>query len=465
MPDSMTQAALDRHIDEHLHDYIADLQALCRLPSVSAQHRAIDETAEATRALLEKYGVSSKVLSTAGHPVVYGAVDGASAKRVLCYNHYDVQPAEPLELWDSDPYEAEVRDGNLYGRGVGDDKGHILCRLAAIDALRAVTGELPCGVVFMIEGEEEVGSNSLAPFIEANRELFKADGCLWEFGGVDYDGRPQIFAGMRGDLYVELRAKTASRDAHSGLGGSIFPNAAWRLTWALASLKGPDERIRVPGWYDDVRAASERDMQLLEALPSDEQQLKETYGLQGFLLGASGLELRRQQLFEPTCTISGIGGGYQGAGSKTVLPCEAMAKVDFRIVPHQDPDDLVRKLEAHLAEQGFGDIEVVRHNGYRAARVDPDAPFVKLVAETAWDVYDRPPVVSPTSGGSGPMAAFVDFLGVPIGNVGVGYPDSGAHAPNEHIRLSDFAAGVKQTARVFLRMRELEGAGEPERAG
>jgi acetylornithine deacetylase/succinyl-diaminopimelate desuccinylase-like protein len=317
----------------------------------------------------------------------------------------------------------------------------------------------------MIEGEEEVGSNNLAPFIEANRELFRADGCLWEFGGVDYDGRPQIFAGMRGDLYVELRAQTASRDAHSGLGGSIFPNAAWRLTWALTSLKGPDERIRIPGWYDDVRVASARDMQLLEALPSDEEQLKETYGLQGFLLGASGLELRRQQLFEPTCTISGIGGGYQGAGSKTVLPCAAMAKVDFRIVPHQDPDDLVRKLKAHLAEQGFGDIEVVRHNGYRAARVDPDAPFVKLVAETAWDVYDRPPVISPTSGGSGPMAAFVDFLGVPIGNVGVGYPDSGAHAPNEHIRLSDFAAGVKQTARVFLRMQELEGAGEPERAG
>jgi acetylornithine deacetylase/succinyl-diaminopimelate desuccinylase-like protein len=456
------QAALDRYIDEHLQDYIADLQALCRFKTVSAQHREIDETAEATRVLLEKYGASARVMPTTGHPVVVGEASGASAKRVLCYNHYDVQPAEPLELWVSDPFDPEVRDGNLYGRGVGDDKGHIICRLAAMDALRAVTGELPCGVVFMIEGEEEVGSNSLAPFIEANQALFRADGCLWEFGGVDFEGRPQIFAGMRGDLYVELRAKTANRDAHSGLGGSQFPNAAWRLTWALASLKGPDERIRIPGWYDDVRPASERDLQLLDALPSEEDRLRETYGLKGFLLNATGLELKRRALFEPTCTIAGLGSGYQGPGSKTVLPCEAMAKVDFRLVPNQDPADLIPKLKQHLAEQGFDDIEVVQHNGYRAARVDPDAPFVKLVAETAWDVYDRPPAVHPTSGGSGPMAAFVDYLGMPIANVGIGYPDSGAHAPNEHIRLSDFAAGIKQTARVFLRMRELDGAGESE---
>jgi acetylornithine deacetylase/succinyl-diaminopimelate desuccinylase-like protein len=454
MTDSTT-AAIDQHIEANLERYIEDLKVLCRLPSVAAQGRAIPETAEAVRAMLEAYGVAARVMPTARFPVVYGEVGGTSPATVLCYNHYDVQPAEPLELWHSDPFEPDLRDGNLYGRGVGDDKGHIVCRLAALDAVRAVTGAVPCGVKFLIEGEEEIGSGSLDAFIAEHRELFRADGCLWEFGGVDFEERPQIFAGMRGDLYVELRARTADRDAHSGLGGSMFANAAWRLTWALASLKGPDERIRIPGWYDDVRPASERDMALLASLPSEEERIKRTYGLRGFLLDATGLELKRRSLFEPTCTISGLSSGYQGPGSKTVLPAEAMAKVDFRLVPNQSAADLLAKLKAHLIAQGFDDIEVLQHGGYDAARVDPDAAFVQLVADTAWDVYDRPAAIHPTSGGSGPMDAFVRHLGVPIANVGVGYPDSGAHAPNEHIRLIDFTRGIRQTARVLLRMHEL----------
>lgn len=452
-------AQIDAHIDSRIDQYIEDLRALCALPSVAAQDLAIDETAELTRSLLEQYGVSAQVLPTTRNPVVYGAVGGESAQTVLCYNHYDVQPAEPLELWDSEPFDAVVRDGRIYGRGVGDDKGHIICRLAAIDALRTVTGGMPCGVKFLIEGEEEVGSGSLDAFIADHVELLRADGCLWEFGGVDYDGKAQIFAGMRGDLYVELRVKTATKDAHSGLGGSQFPNAAWRLTWALSTLKGQDERILIPGWYDDVREASDRDMELLEGLPDDEDLIRTTYGLNEFLLGAAGLERKRRSLFEPTCTISGLSSGYQGAGSKTVLPAEAMAKVDFRLVPNQRATELLGKLKQHLADQGFGDIDVIQHGGYDAARVDPDAPFVKMVADTAWDVYDRPAIIAPTSGGSGPMASFVQHLGMPIANVGIGYPDSGAHAPNEHVRIDDFVRGMKQTARVFLRMADLDGQG------
>jgi acetylornithine deacetylase/succinyl-diaminopimelate desuccinylase-like protein len=450
-------AAIDRHIDEHLDDYLEDLSALCRYQSVAAQGLQMEETAEATRALLEKYGVSAQLMPTARFPVVYGEAALDAGKTVLCYNHYDVQPAEPLELWHSDPFDPEVRDGAIYGRGISDDKGHIVCRLAAIDALRAVTGGLPCGIKFLIEGEEEIGSGSLEAFIEANTDILKADGCLWEFGGVDYDGRALIFAGMRGDLYVELRARTASRDAHSGLGGSMFPNAAWRLTWALATLKGPDERILIPGWYDDVREASERDLELMEALPSDEERIREAYDLDGFLNDATGLELKRRAIFEPTCTISGLSSGYQGAGSKTVLPAEAMAKVDFRLVPNQSANELLGKLKQHLIDQGFGDIEVIQHGGYDAARVDPDAPFVQMVADTAWDVYDRPVSLHPSSGGSGPMAAFVKHLGMPIANVGIGHPDANAHAPNEHVLLDEFRRGIKQTARVFMRMNEIEG--------
>ncbi|HUZ03109.1 MAG TPA: M20/M25/M40 family metallo-hydrolase [Thermomicrobiaceae bacterium] len=440
---------VDRYVDEHVDEFLDDLAHLVALPSVAALGEGMDAAAEATRDLLRKYGIAASTMPSDRFPVVYGELAGRGAKTVLCYNHYDVQPAEPFELWDSPPFGATRRDGSLYGRGVGDDKGHIVCRLAAIAALRAVYGELPCSVKFLIEGEEEVGSGSMPAFIERHADLLRADGCLWEFGGVDYEGRPQIYLGMRGDVYVELRARTISHDAHSGLGGSILPNAAWRLVWALGTLKGPDERIRIPGWYDDVRQPSARDLELLAALPSEESALQASFGVRAFLKGATGVELRRQQLFEPTCTVAGIGGGYQGPGSKTVLPAEAMAKVDFRIVPRQEPDDLMAKLRQHLADQGFSDVEVIQHGGSRAARVSPDDPFVRLVADAGQEVYGQPAVIYPTSGGSGPMDPFVRFLDVPIANVGIGYPDGLVHAPNEHIRIDDFVKGVKQTARVL----------------
>jgi acetylornithine deacetylase/succinyl-diaminopimelate desuccinylase-like protein len=454
--DEAKLAAVDRYIEEHVRQYLDDLKALCALPSVGAQAQAMDETADATRVLLEKYGVAAQVMPSSGFPMVYGELKGGSDKTVLCYNHYDVQPAEPFDLWDSPPFEMTERDGKLYARGVGDDKGHIVCRLGAIDALKAVLGEVPCSVKFLIEGEEEIGSNSMPAFIEQHAAMLQSDGCLWEFGGVGYDGRPQIFCGMRGDFYVELRLKLLSHDAHSGMAGSIFPNAAWRLVWALNTFKDQNERILIPGWYDDVRGATQRDLELLAELPSDEDRLKTSFGLEGFLKGATGVELRRQQVFEPTCTIAGFGSGYQGAGSKTVLPAEAMCKVDFRLVPDQDPADLLRKLRKHLDDNGFSDIEIIQHGGYPAAKVDPDDPFVALVAEAGFDVYDAPAEVHPTSGGSGPMDPFVRVLNVPIANVGIGYPDSGAHAPNEHIRIDDFIRGVKQTAHVFARMAELE---------
>jgi acetylornithine deacetylase/succinyl-diaminopimelate desuccinylase-like protein len=444
---------VDQYIDEHMSEFLQDLAELCSFPTVAAQNQAIDETAAFTAKLLEKYGFDAKVMPSTGNPMVYGELEGNSGRTVLCYNHYDVQPAEPIELWDSPPFEATERDGKLYARGVVDDKGHIVCRLAAIAALKAVYGEVPCSVKMLIEGEEEIGSMSMESFIEEHRDLLSgADGCLWEFGGVDFEDRPEIVLGMRGDVYVELRAKTISHDAHSGLGGSIFPNAAWRLTWALSTLKDQNERIQIPGWYDDVREPTEREIDLLRALPRSDEQLKEAFSLDSFLKDVDGVEMLRQQLFEPTCTIAGLGSGYQGPGSKTVLPAEAMAKVDFRIVPDQDPDDLVAKLRKHLEDQGFGDIEVIQHGGSRAARVDPDAPFVQTVIDTAREVYGKDPVVSPTSGGSGPMDPFVRLLNVPISNVGVGYPNTLVHSPNENMRISDFVKGVKQTARVLARV-------------
>ncbi len=443
---------VDAFIEEHAQDFLDDLKQLCAFPSVSAQGVAMVETARFTRDLLEKHGIQARLIPTERYPIVYGELPGTSPATILCYNHYDVQPAEPFELWDSLPFEATQRDGKLFARGASDDKGHIICRLAAVRALTAVYGEVPCSLKFLIEGEEEIGSAYLPNFIEQHTDLLRADACLWEFGGVDYEGRPLTFLGMRGNMYVEFRAKRLSRDAHSGLGGSIFPNAAWRIIWALNTFKGPDERILIPGWYDDVRQPSEYDLELLAGLPSDDERLMRSFGLDGFLGGVSGADLRRQHIFEPTCTVSGLISGYQGPGSKTVLPAEAMAKVDFRIVPDQDPEDLLAKLEAHLMDQGFDDIEMIRHGDYRATRVDPDDPFIALVAETGEEVYGKPEAIYPMSGGSGPIEPFVRVLRLPVANVGVSYPDSWAHSPNEHIRIDDFINGIKHTARVFARM-------------
>lgn len=443
---------VDAYLTEHLEETLADLARLCGQPSVAAQGLGMAECADLTAELLRAAGLRADVMPSDGFPVVYGELAGASPKTLLFYNHYDVQPAEPLELWDSPPFEMARRDGKLYARGVGDDKGHIVSRLAAIRAIRAVHGELPCAVKFVIEGEEEIGSNNLPAFIERHRDLLRADGCIWEFGGIGYDGRPFTYLGMRGDFYVELSVKRLTHDAHSGLGGSIFPNAAWRLTWALATLKGQDERILIDGWYDNIVPPSEYDRELLDRLPDDEAKLKADYGLDCFLGGATGVALREQEVFVPTCTISGLTSGYQGPGSKTVLPAEARAKIDFRLVPDQDPADLLGKLRRHLDRHGFQDVAITQLGGEHPARTTSDSPFVDLVAATAASLYDGPLTIAPMSGGSGPMYPFVKYLGVPIANAGIGRPNSNAHAPNEHVFVDEFLRGARHIARIIAGM-------------
>jgi acetylornithine deacetylase/succinyl-diaminopimelate desuccinylase-like protein len=367
----------------------------------------------------------------------------------LFYNHYDVQPPEPLELWDSPPFEPTTRDGKIYARGVADDKGHLASRLAAIEAVRKARGELPCRVKFLVEGEEEIGSVHLEEFVDHNRDLLRADAAVWESGSVNDRDQPTLYLGMRGICYVELRVRTIAYDAHSGQGGSILPNAAWRLSWALSTLKTPDERIRVPGFYDAVEPPSARDLDLLARLPDDEAELRQRFGVERFLNGATGVDLKRQAVFDPTCTICGLTAGYQGPGTKTVLPAEASAKVDFRLVPRQDPRDIYNKVCRHLQESGFGDVEVTLLSAEHPARIDPDDPFVRLDAWIAEEVYGTPPAIAPLLGGSGPMYPFVEYLGLPIATPGIGYPEARVHAPNENVRIADFVRGTRHMAHLL----------------
>jgi acetylornithine deacetylase/succinyl-diaminopimelate desuccinylase-like protein len=443
-------AVIDQYLEEHLLQSIEELSRLCAQPSVSAQNWGLQECAALVAEMLRQRGFEVDVFATDGAPVVFAERKGRSEKTLLFYNHYDVQPAEPLELWDNPPFAPILKDGKLFARGVSDDKGHFVSRLFALDALLAAEGELPCTVKFVVEGEEETSSAHLRQFIEARTERLAADGCIWEFGGVDANDRPMQYLGLRGICYVQLSVQTANQDVHSGLGGSIFPNAAWRLVWALASLKGADERVRIPGFYDAVRPPSERDRQLMAALPDNGPFYRQYYGIEHFLRGLEGgVELSLAEVFEPTCTICGLTAGYQGEGAKTVLPAQASAKVDFRLVPDQRPEEVVRLLRAYLDAQGFSDVQIEVLGGEAPARTDPEDGLVRLAVETARDVYGEPMQIVPMVGGSGPNHLFMEAIGVPIVTAGVGYPGALAHAPNENLRLDLYLKGAKHIARIL----------------
>ncbi|MDP3183896.1 MAG: M20/M25/M40 family metallo-hydrolase [Anaerolineales bacterium] len=451
---------IDAYLESHLDESIAELSQLVAQPSVGAQNLGMKECAALVAGMLRKRGFTAEIMPTGnefgeGAPVVLGERKGKNDKTLLFYNHYDVQPPEPLELWETPPFEPSLREGKLFGRGVSDDKGHIVSRLFAIDALLNELSELPCNVKFIIEGEEETSSLHLHDFVRQNKERLKADACIWEFGGVDHEETPIQYLGLRGICYVELSVETASTDVHSGLGGSIFPNAAWRLVWALNTLKGPDERIRIPGHYDNVKPPSARDRELMAALPETANEYKTRYGLKNFVRGLTGgVELRLAEVFEPTCTICGLTSGYQGSGSKTVQPAQASAKVDFRLVPDQTPEEILAKLRAHLDAEGFEDVQIEYLGGEAPARTDPDDTFIKLVVETAREVYGAPMQLVPLVGGSGPNAPFIHDLGLPVATAGLGYPDTRAHAPNENIRLDLYLKHAKHMARVMLKLAE-----------
>lgn len=441
---------LDAYLEQNLDRSLGELAKLVAQPSISAQGVGLKECANLVADMLRSRGFTAEIMETEGAPVVFAERKGKSDKTLLFYNHYDAQPPEPLELWDSPPFQPVIREGKMYGRGISDDKGHIVSRLHAIDAILAADGDLPCNLKFIVEGEEETSSVHLHDFIRANTEKLKADACIWEFGSVDHRDVPLQHLGLRGICYVELSVESLDTDVHSGLGGSIFPNAAWRLVWALSTLKGPDERIRIPGFYDDVKQPTARDRELMEALPEVADEYKQRYGVKQFIKGLTGgVDLRMEEVFVPTCTICGLTSGYQGPGSKTVLPAKASAKVDFRLVPDQKPEDILMKLRKHLDSEGFEDVQITFLGGEPAARTEPDDPFVRTVVKAAEEVYEEAMQLVPMIGGSGPNYPFVHDLGLPVATAGLGYPDTRAHAPNENIRIDLYLKHARHIARVI----------------
>ena len=441
-----------QHIDAHEERTVRRLQRLCAQPSVSAQNYGMTECAELTQAMLTESGLEAEIIpSEGGPPVVYAERHVPNAtKTIVVYDHYDVQPAEPLELWDSDPWAGEIRNGKLYARGAADNKGNIISRLAAIEAFLEVNGELPCNIKFVIEGEEETGSPHFGSFIDKHKDRLTGDAAIWEFGGLDYDDIPGVTLGLKGMLYVELLVRTIEHDAHSAR-AAIAPNPAWRLIKAIDTMGDGQGRITVDGWYDAVRDFTDAELEALDAEPLEEERLKRELGLDEFLNGMTGLQLKKALTGAPTANVAGFYSGYIGEGHKTVLPSYASAKMDFRLVPDQDPDRLADLLRHHLAERGFDDVELTIQSENPAARTPLDAEIAQVARETAEEVWGKKPNVHVGSPGSGPMHLFTSVLGLPTVAIGCNHPETNTHAPNENQRIDALIGGAKWIAAVLGR--------------
>jgi acetylornithine deacetylase/succinyl-diaminopimelate desuccinylase-like protein len=440
-----------QYIDAHQDEYVDLLVKLCRQPSIAAQGVGLREMAEQVEGLMSEAGIQARAFPLeGGAPVVYGEVKGKLPRTLMLYNHYDVQPPDPLDEWESDPFGAEIRDGKIFCRGVADNKGNLVARICAVDALLRTAGELPVSVRFVVEGEEEIGSVNLPRFVREHSDLVTADGCIWESGTRDIQENIVLALGVKGICYLELEARGAVRDLHSSI-ATIVPNPAWRLVWALSTFKDRNERVLIDGFYDAVVEPTEEEMAQLRRvafLRDDAAQLRD-YGLDRYLLGVSGVELLKRHLFQPTCTICGLTAGYGGTGSKTVLPRRAVAKVDFRLVPNQRAENIAQKVKSHLAQHGFADIAVRPLGLEEPAKTPMSAEIVKIVSESVRRIYNREPLVLPSGPGTGPMHVLTGGQGIPTIGSGVGYAHSNAHAPNENIRVADFVDGIKHIAMVM----------------
>ena len=443
---------LTAQVEREIPKALEDLRRLVRIPSVAAQRQGIPEAARAVEDLLTATGGRVTRLERDGaNPVIAAEFEGRSSRTLLFYNHYDVQPAEPLEEWTVPPFDVTSRDGLLLGRGVSDNKGDLVSRIAALRVLRSARGGLPCRIKFVVEGEEEIGSTHFGAITRAHTDLLQADACIWEYGERDEMERLHLVCGAKGLCYVQLEAAAAKVDLHSSL-GAVIEGAPFRLVWALSTFKDQSGRVQIPGHYDRVRPPIAAEEEALRQIPEDVVEGIQRQAGVGRLIGdVQGRDAVRQLLFAPTCTICGIWGGYTLEGSKTVLPRVARAKVDFRLVPDQDPREVAKNVRRHLDAHGFGDVALTVLAGEIPWRTDLTDPFVGVVRAAAEGATGRAVLTYPTSAGTGPMHDVGPVLNVPIVSVGGGYWNGRAHAPDENVRLKDFRETVLLMAHLLER--------------
>jgi acetylornithine deacetylase/succinyl-diaminopimelate desuccinylase-like protein len=450
-------ATVDDFVKRNETRFLDELLEFLRIPSISTLPEHRQDVARAaqfvtdglTRAGLENVAI----VPTDKHPLVYADWLGAPGKpTVLCYGHYDVQPPDPLELWKTPPFEPNIRDGNIYARGACDDKGQMYMHVKAVEALRSVHGgKLPVNVRFLIEGEEEVGGESISRYVPLHKQKLKADVALVSDTEMFADSVPTLCIGLRGLIYLEIEARGPVRDLHSGVYGGAAPNAVYGLIELLAKAKDADGHIRIPGLTDDVVAPAAAELESWSRLPfSEDEFLRDQVGSSA-LTGEPEQSVLERVWARPTFEVHGIAGGFAGAGAKTVIPAKAVAKVSVRVVPKQNPEKIVaavRKWVTANTPKGI-QTEVRVLSASPAAAVNPDHPAIAVAARVFGEVMGKPTVFT-RSGGSIPIVGeFAEHLGIPTVLMGFGLPDDGLHSPNEKYRIANYYAGIRTIARFL----------------
>jgi len=454
----MTAPSIDTYVETHRQRFLDELFELLRIPSISTLPEHGGDVARAAAFVAAQLGgigmENVEIIPTARHPLVYGEWLHAPGKpTVLCYGHYDVQPADPVDLWISPPFEPTIRDGNIYARGAVDDKGQMMAQFKAVETLRATHGSLPVNVKFLIEGEEEIGGPNIAAYVAAQGEKLKADVALVCDTSLYAPDLPTLCVGLRGLIYLEVTAQGPARDLHSGLYGGAAPNAVEGLVRLLAKAKDDAGRLRIDGIYEDVAEPAPAEIASWRRLPFDEKAFLEREVGASSLTGEPDRTVLERLWSRPSFEIHGIGGGFTGAGSKTVIPAQATAKVSFRVVPNQDPEKVIGVFTDWAARNAPAGVTVsVKALGMGpAVVVDPDHPAVRVAAEVMAEVFGKP-VVYTRSGGSVPVVAdFARRLGLGTVMMGFGLPDDALHSPNEKFRLENYYTGIRTIARFLAR--------------
>jgi acetylornithine deacetylase/succinyl-diaminopimelate desuccinylase-like protein len=446
------------YVDRHADAFVERLMAYLRMPSISAEGVGIAENAGFLVSFLSGMGLEARLIETPGWPLVYARRDDVpGGPRILLYGHYDVQPPDPLDQWLSPPFEPEIRDGRIYARGAGDNKGQHFGNVRAIESLLAVDGALPCNVIVLLEGEEEVGSPNIAAFVRDNPDLLDVDLVVTSDGPVHDSGRQTIEFGVRGVADFELRAKGANRDLHSGNFGGVAPNPIWTLVHALATMKNPAGEITIEGFYDSIVPPTDLERAAIAAMPDGTAQVMADLGL-------SRLDAPLDRPFYdrlmawPTLTINGFHGGYGGPGSKTVLPFEAFVKCDVRLVPNQTVAEIHARIAAHLATHA-PEVEFIPGGGMDPSRTPLDSPFTEQIRRAIIAATGEEPLLVPAMGGSLPEYVWTMILGKPAFVVPYANHDERNHAPNENIEVVRFLNGIKIGASLLMEL----GNGQPSR--
>jgi acetylornithine deacetylase/succinyl-diaminopimelate desuccinylase-like protein len=452
----ISTTAVDEYIEKNSSRFVDELKELCAFPSISNHGLdAVKPARDWLASSLARFTDRVETLDGGGMPALYAEVPGDGRRKLLLYEHYDVQPVDPIDLWNSPPFEPTERDGHIFARGVADDKADVMARIHALETFKGLGGSVPVTLRFLIEGEEEIGSKTFEKIAHDHSSKLSADGCLWESGtSFDDAGRPTLQFGCRGLLYVQLRVKMLDFDQHSGY-ASIYPSAAMYLIRALASLRDQDMNIKIAGFYDRVIEPTDADRRVMSKIDPEIEQRRKLVGFERLVRDPKPDQVIEQMLFTPTCNIAGVTTGYQGPGSKTVLAAEATAKLDFRLIPDQDPNELLTQLRGHFDSNGFQKVEIVWSDAEKPARSDPDSALARTVIQCVRELHGEP-VLWPFMPATGPMHPVVADLGIPtVLPVGVGRPDNRVHAPNENITARDYI----NTVRLMCRVWESFGAG------